>query len=197
MDDRLPTLDAERVRLRWLTEADVPALFEIFSDREVARYWSSPALTDPAGAETLVNEIHDYFRQGTLFQWGVADRETDAILGTCTLASIDRQSRRAEIGFALGRRHWGRGYISEALTLLLRHAFGAMNLHRIEADVDPRNAASLKVLERLGFQREGHLRERWIVGGEISDSLMYGLLQRHWLRRQEGAGDRSSPRREP
>lgn len=178
--DRLPTLRADRVNLRWLTETDVPALFDIFSDSEVTRYWSSPPLEDQEGAAALLADIHRYFNQGTLFQWGVSLRGSDQVIGTCTLASIDTQNRRAEIGFALRRGHWRKGYISEALRALLRHAFDDMKLHRVEADVDPRNAASLKTLERLGFQREGHLRERWIVDGEITDTVFYGLLAREW-----------------
>jgi RimJ/RimL family protein N-acetyltransferase len=68
----------------------------------------------------------------------------------------------------------------EALQATLGYAFHILDLHRIEADVDPRNQASIKTLERLGFQREGLLRERWQVGGEIQDSLFYGLLRRDW-----------------
>lgn len=182
--DQLPTLTAKRVRLRWLTEADIPALFNIFSDPEVARFWSSPPYKDLEAAAALLAEIRDYFRRGTLFQWGVALRESDLVIGTCTLASLDTQNRRAEVGFALHRDHWKNGYMSEALTALLHHAFDDMKLHRIEADVDPRNVASIRALERFGFQREGYLRERWLVGGEINDSVLYGLLEREWRQEQ-------------
>jgi RimJ/RimL family protein N-acetyltransferase len=68
----------------------------------------------------------------------------------------------------------------EALTALLCYAFGELKLRRIEADVDPRNAASLKSLGRLGFRREGLLRERWNVAGEIQDTAYFGLLAREW-----------------
>ena len=70
--------------------------------------------------------------------------------------------------------------MGEALVLLLDFAFGELRLRRIEADVDPLNAASVRTLERLGFQREGLLRERWFVGGVPQDSYFYGLLQREW-----------------
>lgn len=94
--------------------------------------------------------------------------------------NFDFTHRRAEVGYALGRAYWGHGYIQEALHALLDYAFGVLGLHRIEADVDPRNAASIRTLERLGFQREGYLRERWQVGGEILDGVFYGLLQPDW-----------------
>jgi RimJ/RimL family protein N-acetyltransferase len=68
----------------------------------------------------------------------------------------------------------------EALTALLDYGFHNLNLNRIEADIDPRNVSSAKTLERLGFTKEGHLRERWIVGEEVSDTFLYGLLRREW-----------------
>jgi ribosomal-protein-alanine N-acetyltransferase len=178
--DRLPTLLASRVALRWLDEGDLDALFEIFSDPEVMRYWSSPPLEDRDAARRLLAHIHDNFHRRTLFQWGVARREDDRVMGTCTLFHLDPDNRRAEIGYALGRQHWGKGYMGEALHALLGFAFGELGLHRLEADVDPRNTASIKSLERLGFRQEGYLRERWIVNGEIQDALLFGLLRREW-----------------
>lgn len=178
--DTLPTIDATRVSLRWLTDEDTAALFSIFSDQEVMRYWSSPPITEMEDARKLLADIRNYFRQRTLFQWGIARRSDDRIIGTCTLFHIDTANRRAELGYALGREHWKKGYMQEALGALLGFAFDNLNMHRIEADVDPRNASSAKTLERLGFQREGYLRERWLVGGEIQDALFYGLLRREW-----------------
>ena len=178
--ETLPTIAATRVSLRWLTDDDAPALFSIFSDAEVMRYWSSPPLDEIDGARKLLTDIRDYFRQRALFQWGIARHTDDRVIGTCTLFHVDLNNRRAELGYALGREHWGKGYMQEALGALLGFYFDTLNMHRIEADVDPRNASSVKTLERLGFQREGYLRERWLVGGEIQDALFYGLLRREW-----------------
>jgi len=178
--DRLPTLNASRVALRWLDEGDLEALFGIFSHPDVMRYWSSPPLRDREAAGQLLAHIHDSFRRRTLFQWGVARLEDNLVIGTCTLFHLDPENKRGEIGYALGREHWGQGYMSEALHTLLDYAFRDLDLHRLEADVDPRNTASIQSLESLGFQREGHLRERWIVNGEIQDALFYGLLRWEW-----------------
>lgn len=182
--EKLPVIETERIRLRHLEESDTDSLFEIFSDREALRFWSSPPYKERAEAEKLLAEIHEYFRQKTLFQWGIAHKSDDKIIGTTTLFRLDEQSRRAEIGYILNRRFWGNGYVNEALTALLDFAFEKMNLHRIEADIDPRNTASVKTVERLGFEREGLLRERWIVGGEIQDSLFYGLLENDWKNKE-------------
>jgi [ribosomal protein S5]-alanine N-acetyltransferase len=151
----LPTLLTERLALRWLTPADVPALHEVFSDADVTRYWSSPPLANRAAADALLAEIHELFESRALFQWGIARRSDDSVVGTCTLAALTPAHGRAELGFALARRHWGNGYIAEALPALLEFAFEKLGLRRLEADVDPRNHASIRALEQLGFQREG------------------------------------------
>lgn len=144
------------------------------------RYWSTPPLRDREGAAKLLAQIQDNFHRKALFTWGIARKTDDLLIGTSTLYNVDLTHRRAEVGYALNRDQWGKGYVNEALKALLRYAFAELNLHRLEADVDPRNAASIKTLERLGFKREGYLRERWHVDGEIQDALFYGLLRREF-----------------
>lgn len=178
----LPTIEASRVLLRELGPRDVEALFAIFGDPQVCRYWSHPALEDLAAARALQAQIAECFEDRRLFQWGLLERSSGTVVGTCTLAALTPRHRRAEVGFALARSAWGKGYVSEALRALLGFAFGTLGLHRLEADVDPRNARSIRVLERLGFQREGYLRERYHVHGETQDSVLYGLLEREWAR---------------
>ncbi len=111
-------------------------------------------------------------------QFGV---ESGGVLaGTINLRGIFGQNRRCELGYMLGRPWWGQGYMQEAITTLLNHAFTVMDLNRIEADVDPRNLASARMLERLHFRKEGHMRERWIVNGEVCDTDFFGLLRSDW-----------------
>jgi RimJ/RimL family protein N-acetyltransferase len=178
--DTLPTLEASRVRLRWLVREDAPALFEIFGHAEVMRYWSHLPMDTVDQAAALVDEVRACFAKKTLFEWGIASRDDDSIIGTCTLSSVDPKNRRAELGYTLRRDRWGQGLASEAMTRLLDFAFGELRLRRIEADVDPRNLPSVRLLERLGFVKEGRLRERWNVGDEIQDADLYGLLAREW-----------------
>jgi len=163
-----------------LTPVDVPALFEIFGDPLVCRYWSRPPLRGLAEAADLLGEITRCFAERSLFQWGVADVFDDRVIGTCTLSSLSARHRRAEVGFALARAAWGKGYMAEALTALIGFAFETLGLHRLEADVDPRNLPSIRLLEGAGFRREGFLRERYHLNGEIQDALFYGLLRREY-----------------
>ena len=178
--DSLPSLETKRMRLRWLTEADVDALYRIFSHPQVVRYWGAPALADRDAAAALLAEIQENFRKRTSMKWGVAELETDQIIGTVTLFNLNFDHKRAEIGYGLDYTYWRKGYVTEALDALLWYAFEVLQLHRLEADVDPRNVGSIRTLEKMGFQREGLMRERWQVNGEIQDALFYGLLRPEW-----------------
>ena len=179
--DRLPEIDANRIRLRWISDEDTDAFFAIYSNPEVMRYWSTPPLPDRDAASKLISQIHADWKRRLILKWGIARRLDDQLIGSLTLFNLDFTHRRAEIGYALGREHWRQGYMNEALMSVLKYAFEVLDLHRIEADVDPRNDASIRTLEKLGFQREGYLRERWQINGEIQDAYFYGLLRQEWV----------------
>ena len=180
--ERLPTLRTPRLDLRWIELAEAPEMFAIYSHPEVVRYWDGPGVPDLPKATAMIEDIHRLFHARVLFQWGIARRDTGRLIGGCTLFQMELKHRRGTIGYAVGREHWGQGYAQEAITALLDFAFDALDFHRIEADVDPRNARSLRLLEKLGFRREGEMRERYFVRDEIQDSAWYGLLARDWRR---------------
>src|SRR5215208_6577252 len=143
----LPTIVADRVRLRWIEDADEAALYTMFSDPEVMRYWSSLPLRGQDEARRLVAEIHEGFNHRRFLQWGIARQDDNQLIGTATLFYLDSNNLRAEIGYALVRREWRKGYMREALQALLGFSFEQLRLQRIEADVDPRNEASAKLLQ--------------------------------------------------
>jgi RimJ/RimL family protein N-acetyltransferase len=179
--EHLPLL-TERLRLRPLHDGDAEALFTVFSDPLVMRYWSTEAWTSFDQAHQLIAADQVGLATGEHLRLGLFRREDGALLGTCSLFKIDRGCRRAEIGYALASAAWRQGYMHETLKCVVDYAFNELDLNRIEADIDPRNRNSARSLERLGFIQEGLLRERWMVGLEVSDSALYGLLRRDWLR---------------
>jgi RimJ/RimL family protein N-acetyltransferase len=178
-------LNTERLVLRPLAARDVSALFALFSDNRVMRYWSSGVWTSEETARTYIAGDAKAMRKGEHLRLGIEIRASSQMVGMCTLYDFMRQCRRAEIGYAVSSAFWGQGYMLEALAALLDFGFGELDLHRVEADVDPRNHASVRLLERLGFVKEGFLRERWIVDGEICDTGFYGLLRSEWRERAE------------
>ena len=176
------TLLTPRLRLRPLRVGDAEALWAIFGHPEVARYWSTPPWPDDSrGHEMIANDIAE-LPQGRHLRLALEPTGGGPLIGTCSLFEFDAQSRRCQIGYALARTAWGRGLMHEALLALVGHAFGALGMRRIEADIDPRNHASIQVIEKAGFQREGVLRERYIYNGEVQDVVYYGLLAREFAR---------------
>jgi RimJ/RimL family protein N-acetyltransferase len=181
MPDLKPAiLTTARLKLRWMTEADIPGHHAVFSDPLVARYWSSEPWTDIKQAEQSIAETMAAYRDGTGVRFGIELLATGELIGNASLHHFFERNRRCEIGYALGSKHWGQGYASEALEALLDHGFRALDLNRVEADIDPRNVGSARVLEKLGFRQEGYMPERWIVHGEPADTAFYGLLRRYW-----------------
>ncbi len=176
-------LATERLTLRFLGVRDIPALYDMYSDPEVVRYWSSPPWTKLVQAETSLARTLDGYRTGETLRMGIVLTATGQLVGECNLRDFYEQNRRAEIGYALARVYWGKGYLTEALSAFIDYAFKEMKLNRIEADIHPANLASAKSLDRLGFRQEGLLRERWIVGDEVSDTAFYGLLAADWAKR--------------
>jgi len=176
-------LRTARLDLRALASTDADALFALRSDPVVQRYGSHTPWTQRQAAVDYIGRDEQGMAAGRHAQLAIVRRADAELIGTGTLYALDAQCRRADLGYALHPSAWGRGYATEAVTALLDWGFEQLDLNRVEADVDPRNTPSARLMERLGFIREGCLRERWIVGGEVCDSLMYGLLAREWKAR--------------
>jgi len=172
-------LHTERLTLRFIDGGDADALFRLFSDPEALRYWSSTAWLHVAQAADNIEQTLKGYADGAALRLALVLPDGE-LIGTATLYGFDRRNHRCEIGYMLARPHWGQRYMQEALAALIGYGFGALELHRIEADIHPDNIASARILEGLQFRREGHLRERWFVGGEVSDSIIYGLLRGDW-----------------
>ena len=173
-------LHSDRLLLRPMQQGDAEELFQIFSHPQVMRYWSHPAWTSIASAREQIEQDEVELAEGDHLRLGIIRKQDETLIGTCSLFAFDKQNRRCEVGYALHPDAWHQGFMQEALCLLLNYAFDTLDLNRLEADIDPRNLASAKSLERPGFVREGLLRQRWIVGDEVSDSALYGLLRDDW-----------------
>jgi RimJ/RimL family protein N-acetyltransferase len=175
-----PTLQTARLRLRPFAEADADDLFALQSNAHVLRYWDSPPWVDTASVARFMAKCHDIAQEGSGARVAIERTADRAFLGWCTVNSWNPDFRSASLGYCFGEAAWGRGYATEAARALLRWAFDTLDLNRVQAETDTRNLASARVLEKLGFVREGTLRQDCIVNGEVSDSWVYGLLRRDW-----------------
>lgn len=172
----VPTLETSRLLIRCLRMEDAPAMLDILSDEETVRFWGRPMMTELSQAETYTRENLQWMEDGHCLYWGLEEKTSGRMIGTCTLFRLDSDNRRGEIGYLLNRAYWQQGLMSEALECVIAYAFGELKLHRLEADTDPDNIASIRILERFGFQREGLFRDRWLINGRWCDSLMLGLV---------------------
>jgi len=171
------------VRLRPLTEEDTGDMHAVYSDETTMAYWSNtPTKTIEETRQLVVRDIKAE-KKGLALFWAIELKETGAVIGKCTLWQYDENNQRAEVGYILNRQFWRKGLMSETLAAMIDYAFSGLGLHRLEADTDVNNTASLALLEKLGFQREGFFRERWYVNGQRQDSVMLGLLEQDWQSR--------------
>jgi RimJ/RimL family protein N-acetyltransferase len=170
----LPTLQTARLVLRALAESDAEAMHHFFSDEEAMTWWSD-------GPHKTLQETADYVKVNATadryLTWVITEDGSDA-LGW--IAVIPGREGVAAIGYNLRRSHWRRGLVGEALSEIIRHCFEDRGLRRLTADTDPDNAGSNALLEKLGFQREGYLREEWTTHIGIRDSIIWALLKRDW-----------------
>jgi [ribosomal protein S5]-alanine N-acetyltransferase len=176
-----PTLHTTRLELRPFNNSDASALFAMHSSAFVLRYWDSPPWSERGRAEQFIAACRQIAEEGTGTRLAV-DRISDgAFLGWCSLTRWNPDYRSASMGYCFDDAAWGHGYATEAARALLQWAVDTLEINRVQSETDTRNGASARVLEKLGFVREGTLREDCIVNGDVSDSWVYGLLRRDWL----------------
>lgn len=170
-------LTTERLTLRPLSVTDAPDLFAARSDAETMRYWDWPAQSSIAQVENIINDHFDEVADGNVMWWAVALTPDGPAIGECDLSDIDHHHRRAEVGFLFNRAYWGNGYAYEAMRAVIAHAFDELKLERLWARFHAGNVASQRLLERLGFTREGTLKRHIWREGERRDCEIYGLMR--------------------
>lgn len=175
-----PLIETDRLHVRLLAQDDLPDLLAVNEDDEVTRFLPYASWSDLADADAWYKRMSTLQDTGTALQFVIAEKQMGTVIGSCLLFRFEEKSARAELGYVLGRAHWGKGYMEESLRALIDSAFATMALRRLEAEVDPRNGSSGKLLRRLGFSKEGLLRQRWLDKGQTHDVEFYGLLLHEW-----------------
>jgi ribosomal-protein-alanine N-acetyltransferase len=177
MIEPFPLLETPRLTLRDFQPGDVMQVFNIRSDERVMEYMDRPSMQSLEEAEKIVNSTIQGNRNKTSATWAITLKGEDILIGYASFWRWMKEHFRAEIGYALLPVYWGRGIIGEALTAVLKFGFKEMGLHSIEANVNPGNAASIKVLEKLKFKKEAYFRENMFFNGKFCDSVIYSLLE--------------------
>jgi ribosomal-protein-alanine N-acetyltransferase len=165
-----PRLETERLTLRAITPDDRFAIFENYSDPDVAEWFFDQAYTHIEQADQVIQEFTEKTTEGKGLAWAIVLGESDEFVGTCSYEKLNVEGQ-GEIGFDLAKKHWGHGYMTEALGAIITYGFGVLGLVSIEAHTYSRNVRARQVLERLGFRVDA-IRE---------DSHCYTLARTEWM----------------
>ncbi len=176
-----PNLSTERLNLRRTSEADAEEVFFIRSDKEMLQYLDRDPATSIEDAIQWIKTINEGIDNNQHIAWAISlkndpDSDRNKLIGTITFWNIQQQHYRAEIGYALHTAYQGKGLMQEAMTVVLDYGFKTMKLHSVEANVNPANEASIKLLQRNNFTREAYHRENYCHNGKFLDSAIYSLI---------------------
>ncbi|AIS58501.1 Putative ribosomal N-acetyltransferase YdaF [Listeria ivanovii subsp. londoniensis] len=178
MENRKQMLKTERLFLSEMTLADTEILFGYWSDDLVTKYMNIEPFQSLQPVEEMIRMLRQLEMEGKALRCVIILQATGEIIGTCGFNYIDHENQRAEIAYDLGTRFWKRGYATEAVQALMEWGIESFKLHRMEAKVDPRNEASISLLEKLGFQEEGLLRDYEKIGTEYQDLKLFSWLNK-------------------
>jgi len=185
-EGRFPALETERLILRGLTLDDVEFYYRHFNNEKVIEGCCFPG---PKSLEAAREELERYciapFKEGKGIRLGIVRKGSDRLIGTCGFYNWSKTSCRAEIGYDLDPTHWGQGIMTEALRAVLEYGFGKMRLNRVQAIIDSENTKSLRLVHRLGFRKEGLLRQNSYFNGRFRDDICLSLLQSEWSRERK------------
>ena len=176
----LPTLETERMILRKLRMEDVPDVYAYASVPEVAEHVAWDTHTSIDDSKTFVSSVIEQYNNGLVSTWGIVEKQSGRVIGTCGFVYWNIDHARSEIGYAIGREYWGKGMMTEAARAMLEFGFRRMELNRIEARCEVPNIGSARVMEKIGMSYEGLLREQMFVKGRYRDLKMYSILRREW-----------------
>ncbi|MCD4650260.1 MAG: GNAT family N-acetyltransferase [Candidatus Cloacimonetes bacterium] len=176
--ESFPVLETNRFRLRRPVESDARRMYEIYSEPDVVRFldWNGPDSEETA--RLVIRYYNEQYLRKTALRWVIADKESNVMAGMCMLAGFVTP-KTCEVGYDLHKDWWGKGAMTEVLQRVTEYCFAELELTRIQALVQPGNIASAKLLEKLGFEREGLLRQYGYHedNKQTNDVEIYSLIQ--------------------
>ena len=178
---KFPRIETDRLVLREMTIDDVDFYFRHFNNDKIVE---GCCFQGPKNLEAAERELQLYcikpFWENRGIRWGIVIKEDDELIGTCGFYDWVKTDYRAEIGYDLDPAYWGRGLMTEALRIVLVYSFNKLGLNRVQAIIESRNTRSLQLIRRLGFKKEGVLRQRSLFNGKFRDDVCFSLLRGEW-----------------
>lgn len=172
-------LETPRFRLRKIEPSDIETLHSYWSDDIVTEYMAASFKTLEESKE-MVDILNRLPETNEGMRWAIVDKQSGVVLGSCGYHNVKAEHKRAEVGYEIGQKYWGRGVMQEVMQAVLQHCFDTIGFNRIEAFVTMGNDRSAHTLEKLGFKAEGVLREYEYNKGGFQDQVVMALLRKEW-----------------
>ncbi|RJP65068.1 MAG: N-acetyltransferase [Ignavibacteriales bacterium] len=176
--DKFPEIDSKNLLYRNITPEDCNEIFKIRSNDKVMTYLDTTKHNSVEDSKKMIEAVIESYKNKTGINWAIIKKESRAFVGYFGYWRIITEHCRAEIGYALKPEYWGQGIMAETLTAMIEFGFNTLMLHSIEANVNPGNTASIKVLEKAGFKKEAYFRENFLFDNKFLDSIIYSLLEK-------------------
>lgn len=172
-----PVIETKRLCLKQITVTDANDLFLLRSNKTAMKYLDRPLATSIQDIEELLKKINEHWQQNIAIGWGITIKNAPRLIGTIGYYRIEKEHYRAEIGYMLHPNYWAMGIMNEAISAIIDFGFNTLKLHSIEANVNPNNVASIRILEKNKFRKEAHFKENYFFNGFFLDTTIYSLLK--------------------
>ncbi len=173
-------LIGQKINLRKVVPSDAESIYQNAKDKDICKAVPLPMPYTLKSAKDYIKFCQRSWNDKSETQFGIEDKETGKIIGMIGLIDLDFKSKKAEVGYWVGKKYWGKGTAKEALKLILKFAFSNLKLNRVYAKTYSINLASSKLLEKCNFKLEGRLRKEGKFKGRWDDLLIYGILKEEY-----------------
>ena len=177
-----PNLQSERLSFREINENDIPEVMELRGNADNMKFIPRPLVTNEAEALAHITMILDKRKENDAINWVITEKDSDSLIGIIGFFRTQHENFRSELGYMILPQHHGKGYVTEAIATVLSFGFNTLNLHSVNAIIDPNNFASEKVLQKNRFRKEAHFVQDFFWNNEFLDSAHYGLLKSEFLK---------------
>jgi ribosomal-protein-alanine N-acetyltransferase len=178
-----PVIETERLRMRQTMPEDLDFLFFLRSHNDVMKYIDRPFAKSKQDIIEMYEKMCAGVKDNTAIPWHIEEKESGKPAGQIGFYRNDPGNHRGEVGYMLSPEQQGKGFAGEALKAVLNYGFNDVKFHSIEANVNPLNDSSVKLLEKHGFVKEAHFKENYYFDGKFLDSVIYSLLGSAWKNR--------------
>lgn len=173
-----PQLESERLIFRKFNLSDAADIHSVRSNEKVMEYMDSNRHLTVQDSENFISKNLELFYKKEGIYWAIIEKSSNQFIGDFAFWKINRKDARAETGYTLKPEFWGKGYMTEAMIELIKFGFKDLNIHSIEANINPENDNSRKLLNKIGFRKEAYFRENYFFNGEFLDSEIFSLLEK-------------------